>query len=259
MQKVVSNDGTAIAYERIGEGPALILIGGAFNDRRSDASGLGLAQQLAGDFTVYVYDRRGRGDSGDTLPYAVDREVEDLLALVAEVGGPVGLFGHSSGAALALRAAAGGGDVTRIALFEPPFTAPGDGDSANADLARRIETLVSEGRRGEAVEAFQLAIGIPPEIVAQLRHAPFRPALEAIAHTLAYDMRVLGSGAVPVELARKVDVPALVVVGANSPESLRHAGKAVAGAIPGATMRVIDAADHSASPEQLARPLAAFF
>src|SRR5215217_5681376 len=159
MQNVVSNDGTAIAYERIGEGPALILVGGAFNDRHSDAAGLALARQLGRDFTVYVYDRRGRGDSGDSLPYAVDREVEDLLALVAEVGGPVGLFGHSSGAALALRAAAGSGDVTRLALFEPPFVAPDEGDSANADLAHRIDTLVSEGKLGEAVEAFQLAIG----------------------------------------------------------------------------------------------------
>ncbi len=257
MQKVTSSDGTAIAYERIGDGPPLILVGGAFNDRRSPAAGMPLAQELAPDFTVYAYDRRGRGDSGDTLPYAVEREVEDLQALIGVAGGSAALFGHSSGAALALRAAAEVAGVSRLAVFEPPFVAQGEGDSRNSDVAREIDRLVSDGKRGEAVELFQLSIGIPPEIVAQLRHAPFRPALEAIAHTLVYELAVLGSGAVPAEV-QKIDAPTLVLVGGGSPEPLRVAGRTVADAVPGAQLHVIEGTDHSAGPELIAPPVRTF-
>jgi pimeloyl-ACP methyl ester carboxylesterase len=259
MHKVTSTDGTTIAYERFGDGAPLVLIGGAFNDRQSPVAGVPLARALATGRSVYAYDRRGRGDSGDTLPYAPEREDEDLRALIAEAGGAAGLFGHSSGAALALRTAATGSGVTGVVVFEPPFTTRTPDDAGNGELAREIDRLVSAGERGEAVELFQRSIGIPAEVVEQLRHAPFRAGLEAIAHTLVYDLAVLGTGVVPAELLRRVDVPTLVVVGGNSPEPLQTAGRAVAEAIEAAELAVIDGADHSAGPERLAPVLSDFF
>lgn len=264
-----SADGTAIAYERFGEGTPLVLVGGAFNDRQSPVAGVPLARWLAdaGVGAVYAYDRRGRGDSGDTPPYDPEREVEDLAAVIDAAGGAAGVFGHSSGAALALRAATAGIGVTRVAAFEPPFTGaavpPDDGDPTQRhpgqDLAAQIDELVRAGERGAAVELFQISIGIPAEVVEQTRHAPFRPALDAIAHTLVYDLRVLGSGAVPVDALRAVDVPTLVVVGGASPEPLQVAARAVADAVPGASLAVLDGLDHSAGTDDLAPVLGQFF
>lgn len=264
-----SADGTAIAYERFGEGTPLVLVGGAFNDRQSPVAGVPLARWLAdaGVGAVYAYDRRGRGDSGDTPPYDPEREVEDLAAVIDAAGGAAGVFGHSSGAALALRGATAGIGVTRVAAFEPPFTGaavpPDDGDPTERhpgqDLADQIDELVRAGERGAAVELFQISIGIPAEVVEQIRNAPFRPALDAIAHTLVYDLRVLGSGAVPVDELRAVDVPTLVVVGGASPEPLQVAARAVADAVPGASLAVLDGLDHSAGTDDLAQVLGQFF
>ena len=264
-----SADGTAIAYERFGEGTPLVLVGGAFNDRQSPVAGVPLARWLAdaGVGAVYAYDRRGRGDSGDTPPYDPEREVEDLAAVIDAAGGAAGVFGHSSGAALALRGATAGIGVTRVAAFEPPFTGaavpPDDGDPTERhpgqDLADQIDELVRAGERGAAVELFQISIGIPAEVVEQIRNAPFRPALDAIAHTLVYDLRVLGSGAVPVDELRAVDVPTLVVVGGASPEPLQVAARAVADAVPGASLAVLDGLDHSAGTDDLAPVLGEFF
>jgi len=258
MQTATSADGTTIAYEAAGCGPPLVLVGGAFNDRRSPSAGLPLAARLSGDHTVVCYDRRGRGDSGDTPPYAPEREVDDLAAVIAAAGRSAAVFGHSSGAALALRAAAAGAGATALVLFEPPYTAPDLGRAGNDELRRRLDDLVAADRRGDAVEAFQLAIGIPPEVVEGLRHAPFRHGLEAIAHTLPYDLAVVGPGTVPVDLLKQVDVPTLVVVGAASPEPLRAAGRAVAAGVAGAHLEVLDGVDHSAPPEALAPPVARF-
>lgn len=258
MHTVTSADGTTLAYETVGGGPPLVLVGGAFNDRRSPSAGLPLAALLAGDRTVACYDRRGRGDSGDTPPYAPEREVEDLAAVIAVLGGSAAVFGHSSGAALALRAAAADVGVTALMLFEPPYTAPDLASAGNDGLARRLDALVTVGRRGDAVEAFQLAIGIPPETVAGVRHAPFRGGLEAIAHTLPYDLAVIGPGTVPVDLLKRVEVPTLVMVGATSPEPLVAAGRAVAGGVADAQLAVLDGVDHGAAPEALAPPMARF-
>ena len=258
METVTSADGTTIAYETVGSGPPLVLAGGAFNDRRSPSAGLPLAAMLTADHTVVCFDRRGRGDSGDTQPYAPEREVEDLAAVIAAVGGSAAVFGHSSGAALGLRAAAAGVGVTALVLFEPPYTAPDLATAGNDELGRRLDELVSAGRRGDAVEAFQVAIGIPVEVVESLRGAPFRPALESIAHTLPYDMAVIGPGTVPVDLLKQVDVPTLVVVGADSPELLVAAGRAVSDGVPGADLEVLDGVDHSAPPEALAPPVVRF-
>src|SRR5512144_541556 len=147
MATVTSNDGTRIAFDRSGEGPAIILVVGAFNDR---ATGTPLAQSLERHFTVFNYDRRGRGESGDTVPYAIEREIEDLEALIGQAGGPAGVFGYSSGAILALRAAAHGLAISRLALYEPPPTGARAGQ-----LAPQLAELNASGRRGEAVELFQ--------------------------------------------------------------------------------------------------------
>ena len=258
METTTSADGTTIAYELVGEGPPLVLVGGAFNDRRSPSAGLPLAEHLAADHLVVCFDRRGRGDSGDTAPYAPEREIDDLAAVIAAAGGPSAVFGHSSGAALALRAAAAGVPVTSLVLFEPPFTAATP-DAAGFDvLRRRLEDLVCAGRRGEAVETFQRAIGIPDDVVVALRDAPFRAGLEAIAHTLPYDLAVIGSGTVPEAVARAVAVPTLVVVGAASPSDLVAAGGAVADAVPGARLAVLEGRDHSAPPDVLASAITPF-
>ena len=252
MPTTTSADGTTLAYEVEGTGPPLVLVGGAFNDRRSPSAGLPLATHLAADHAVVCYDRRGRGGSGNTLPYAPDREVEDLSAVIAATGGSAAVFGHSSGAALAVRAATAGAGVSRLVLFEPPYTAADEAAAGNDDLARHLCALVAEGRRGDAVETFQLAIGMPRELVEGLRGAPFRPALEAIAHTLPYDLAVIGSGVVPVDLLAQVAVPTVVVVGAVSPDALVAAGRSAAAAVPGARLAIAADVDHSAPPEVLA-------
>ena len=255
MNIVTSVDGTTIAFDRLGSGPPVIVVGGQLCDRSLTRP---TAEALAKHFSVFNYDRRGRGDSGDTPPYDPDREVEDLAAVIAAVGGSAAVYGHSSGAALGLRAAAAGVGVSALALFEPPYTAPDLASAGGDELGRRIEALVAAGRRGDAVEAFQLAIGMPRELVEGLREAPFRADLEAIAHTLPYDLAVIGPGTVPVDLLKQVDVPTVVVAGAASPPPLLAAARAVADGVPGAHLEVLDGVDHSAPPEVLAPPVARF-
>src|SRR6266568_4803154 len=183
-----SNDGTRIAFEGTGDGPPLILVVGAFNDRHT---GEPLGRFLEPHFSVFNYDRRGRGASGDTLPYAVDREIDDLAALIAEAGGSAAVFGYSSGAILALKAAARGVGITRLVLYEPPFRdAP-----SHVDHAAQLARLIAAGQRGDAVEYFQRLVGIPDEIIIQMRNAPFRPALEAMAPTLVYELTIIGDAA----------------------------------------------------------------
>jgi pimeloyl-ACP methyl ester carboxylesterase len=173
MRKVISKDGTPIAFDQSGEGPPIILVVGAFNDH---STGAPLAAQLSEHFTVFNYDRRGRGESGDTAPYAVEREIEDLAALITEAGGSSSVFGYSSGAILSLKAKAAGLALTRLALYDPPFLLDDGFPQRAQEISVRLTELISSGRRGDAVELFQGEIvGIPPEIVAQMRHAPFRP------------------------------------------------------------------------------------
>src|SRR4051812_29377168 len=178
-----------IAFDRLGEGTPGILVLGAFNTR--DA-GVDLAAELAMHHTVINYDRRGRGESGDSPSYAVESEIEDLDGLIHEVGGSAAVFGFSSGAALALAAAAHGLPITRLALFDLPLR---PGGPANPDHAAALDALVREGRRGDAVEYFQgRMVGMPQAIIEQQRRAPYRPMLEQMAHTLVYEARILGDG-----------------------------------------------------------------
>src|SRR5437867_3728231 len=208
MHTVISKDGTKIAYDKEGEGPAVILVAGALSVRFPELSKL-----LAPRFTVFNYDRRGRGDSGDTEPYAVEREVEDLDALIAEAGGSASVFGTSSGAILALEAAAHGLAITKLALWEPPFSVDADGPRRHKEYMTRLTELLAADRRGDAVELFMKLVGIPPEFIAQAHHAPWWSATEDLAHTLAYDATVMGDSTVPTERVASVMVPTLVMDG----------------------------------------------
>lgn len=256
ISRAISRDGTAIAYERSGHGPPVILVMGAFNDR---GTGAPLAEFLAPDFTVFTYDRRGRGDSGDTAPYAVEREIEDLDALIGEAGGSAAVFGFSSGAVLGLQAAAHGLAITKLALYDAPFDV--DGHRPVVDHAARLAALVQAGRRGEAVEYFQAhVVGLPAEKVTQIRHAPFRPALEQMAHTLVYDMTIVGDGSLPTGLAASVKVPVLVIDGGDiGRASLRRAALALASALPDVRHLALEEQHHQIVPGTIGPPLRAFF
>lgn len=249
-EKVISKDGTTIAFEKSGKGPALILVVGAFNDR---ATGAPLARFLERHFTVFNYDRRGRGESGDTAPYAIEREIEDLDALIVQAGRSARVFGYSSGATLALRAAAQGLNISELALYEPPPTGVKAGQ-----LAPQLTKLIAAGRRGDAVELFQTeAIGIPAAIVAQMRNAPFRPALEKMAHTLIYESMILRS--LPKGLTASIQVPTLVIDGEASPEVMRHAAQSSARDLPESLYHTLKGQGHDIVPDVLGPVLVEFF
>ncbi len=256
MRKVISKDGTPIAFDRLGDGPPVILVCGGSTDRMANAP---LAALLAKHFTVFNYDRRGRGDSGDTPPYAVLREVEDIEALIAEAGGSAFLYGTSSGAALALAAAASGLAITKLALWEPPFILD-ESRRPPADTAKIYTELVSAGRRGDAVEFFMAkVVGLPPEFIAQARNAPFWQAQEALAHTLAYDATIMGDYSLPVERAATVTAPALVIAGGADFPWMRDTAQALANVIPNAQARILEGQGHNVDPAVLAPVLAEFF
>jgi len=258
MPVATSADGTAIAYERTGTGPALILVDGAMCYRAAGPM-RPLAALLQDSFTVYTYDRRGRGESSDTTPYAVAREVEDLQALIAQAGGEACVYGISSGAALALATAAAGPGITKLALFEPPFMAEVEDGARIKEYTERLRELLDAGRKGDAVALFMTHVGIPAEAIAGMRAQPGWATLEAIAPTLAYDDQVLGDGSVPRDLASRIAVPALVLDGAASPQRLQQAAKATADALPTAEHRTLEGQTHDVSPDALAPVLVEFF
>ncbi|TDC65927.1 alpha/beta fold hydrolase [Actinomadura sp. GC306] len=251
-----SADGTPIAYDRTGAGPAVVLVQGAFSTR-DDPTMTGIADTLASRFTVYNYDRRGRGGSGDVAPYAVQREIDDLTAVIEAAGGRAMVFGGSSGGALALEAAAAGAPITRLAVFEPPYvTAPGHTLPSQEELA----DLAGQGRRGDAVELF-LTRGaeMPAEAVAGMKAQPFWPQIEAVAHTLAYEAAVVGEGPVPERVAA-VSVPTLVLAGSESSGRMRDAAQAVARRVPDARLEWLEGQAHGqADPEAIGLALEKFF
>jgi pimeloyl-ACP methyl ester carboxylesterase len=257
MSTVTSADGTAIAYEQTGSGPAVILVDGAMCYRAAGPM-RPLATALRDSFTVYTYDRRGRGESSDTPPYAVDREVEDLQALIAAAGGQAYVYAISSGAALALATAAAGPGITRLALYEPPFTAGFDDGPRVEEYTKRLHELLDAGHRGDAVALFMTNVGIPAQAIAGMRAQPGWAALEAIAPTLAYDDEVLGDGRVPRDLASTVDVPTLVLAGSASPQGIEQAAKDTSDALPKAEHRTLDGQTHDVAPGALAPVLVEF-
>ena len=260
MNIVTSKDGTKIAYDKQGAGPAVILVGGALNSRSFGPTEL--AKLLAPHFTAYNYDRRGRGDSGDTKPYAVEREVEDIEALIDEAGGAAYLYGYSSGAALAMEAAIKLGDkVKMLAMYEAPYNDDGEAQRAWREYIEQLTDLLASDRRGDAVALIMKLVGTPADQIEGMRHAPMWPMLEAIAPTLAYDhSAILGQDAsVPTKRAASVSVPALVMNGGASYPFMHDTAQALSKAMPHAQLRTLEGQKHDVSPEALAPALVEFF
>ena len=258
MPKVISKDGTAIAFETIGKGLPIILVDGAMCSRAFGPMPT-LASLLAEHFTVYTYDRRGRNESGDTQPYAVEREVEDIEALIDNAGGSAFVFGTSSGAALALEAAIKlDGKIKKFAMYEPPYNSDNVARQAWKEYRKQLAELVSADRRGDAAELFMASVGTPADQIAGMRLTPIWSAFEAVAPTLAYDAAVLGDRSGPTERAASVTVPALVMNGSAIPFMLDTA-KALAKAIPHSQHRTLEGQTHEVAAEALAPALIEFF
>lgn len=266
MDTVISRDGTPIAYRRAGTGPPIIFASGVFNDHTTCAP---LADLLEPEYTVVVYDRRGRGHSGDTVPYAVEREIDDLAALIDEVGGTAAVFGFSSGAVLALRAAADGLPITHLALYEPPFVVGPDGEGASEDdVARirpvdrldRLTDLVAQGHAGDAVALFQTAhLGLPPEMVEGARQSPMWPGLESMAQSMVYDATLTTVLAVPSAAMTAVTTPTAVINGAETWPGLRTAAIRLAADLPSAQhIELAGGAHHTIAPEPTAQAVREF-
>jgi pimeloyl-ACP methyl ester carboxylesterase len=236
-------------------------VGGAFQYRAIDESTAGLVGQLSPAFTVFHYDRRGRGESGDTPPYAVEREVEDLAALVEEAGGSAYVFGMSSGGALALEAAASGVAITKLALYEPPFAVLEHSFKAPDDFLDQLRELNSAGRPGDAVEYFlSTGLGMPAEMVAEMRREPVWQGFEAVAHTLVYDTTLMaGQGKLLAERAPTVTAPVLLLDGGASPSWAAAAVEALARILPHPERRTLRGQTHEVAPDALAPELEDFF
>jgi pimeloyl-ACP methyl ester carboxylesterase len=263
MGTVRSDDGTMIDFDAWGDGRPLIMIDGATAFRAVNPTNAEVAQLLSDEFRVYAYDRRGRGQSTDTAPYAVEREIEDLAALIADPGAPALVFGWSSGAVLALDAAAAGLPITRLALFEPPFVVDDGRPPLPADYVRQLDAYVADGRRGDAAALFMTAAaGMPSEAVAGMRQSPFWPGLEAVAHTIAYDGRIMGttmSGApLPRDRWAGVTMPVLVMHGTGTMPWLISGARALADLLPTATLQAVPGEQHSAAADVLAPVLREF-
>jgi pimeloyl-ACP methyl ester carboxylesterase len=261
---VRSADGTAIAIERAGEGPTIVFVDGAIAHRAINPSAAQLTELLAPQFTVLAYDRRGRGESGNTEPYAVEREIEDLEAVIAESGGPAFVVGGSSGAVLALDAAAQGLPIGKLAVYEPPFIVDDTRPPLPDDYVEQLDRRVEAGRPGDAVELFMTAaMRIPAEFVAGMKADESWSALEQVGHTIAYDGRIMGttmSGKpLPEDRWSAVAIPTLVLDGGDSPPFMHNGADALAGVLPNAERRTLEGQTHEVEPQVLAPVLVEFF
>ncbi|QBD77756.1 alpha/beta hydrolase [Ktedonosporobacter rubrisoli] len=264
MEKVISSDGTSIAFDRSGKGPALILVAGATATRAAEqqfATGL-----ISSHFTVFAYDRRGRGDSGDTKPYAVEREVEDIDALITEAGGSAFVFGHSSGAVLSLEAARqlSAGRIAKLALYEPPFIIDDSRPPIPEDYVGHLNELIAAGRRGDALEYFMVkAVGMPAEAIAGIRQAPFWQGSEAVAHTLLYDGAIMGDtvrgNPLSIRKWSSIQIPTLVMDGGASPAYMQHSAQELAAILPHGQHCRLAGQDHGPADDILAPALIEFF
>lgn len=259
MNKVISKDGTVIAYDRTGAGEPIIMVDGALCSR-SFGPMPKLAPLLSPHFTVFTYDRRGRNESGDTAPYADAREVEDIEALIQAAGGSAFVFGISSGAALALNAAVNGLNIKKLALYEPPYMVGQNGHRPPADHREQLDRLIAADRRGDAVKFFMTKmVGAPAIFAFVMQLLPMWSKLKAVAHTLPYDAAVMGDFSLPVERAASVKTPTLILGGEKSPPVLRQAVKELAEAVPDATHHYLPRQTHNVSANVLAPVLVEFF
>ncbi|MFI6602192.1 alpha/beta fold hydrolase [Nonomuraea sp. NPDC050536] len=263
MDRITSKDGTPIALDRLGEGPSVVLVDGALCHRKAGPNGA-LAQALAKHFTVYTYDRRGRGDSGDTLPFAPEREIEDLAAVIDAAGGYARVYGISSGAALALEAAESGLPITKLAVFEPPFFVDATRPPIPADYVRHMDELVATGRRGKAVKYFMRAgVKLPAPVVALMPLMPAWSGLKAVAHTLPYDVSFVADyeqgRPYPADAWANVTIPAIAIDGGKSPAWMRTAVRTLAEHLPNADYVTLPGQTHIVKAEALAPVLERFF
>jgi pimeloyl-ACP methyl ester carboxylesterase len=257
METVASRDGTTIAFDRSGEGPAVILVGGAFQHRAFDTGEL--ASRLADHFMVFHYDRRGRGDSGDTAPYAVEREIEDLEALTDEAGGSAFLYGSSSGGNLVVAAVRAGVRAPKLALWEPNFLVDDSRPPLPGDYVAQLEARVAAGDRGDAVEYFMTnAVGMPLEFVTPMQETPIWAGMEEVAHTLAYDGRIVEGFKLRADDLSSTGSQALIMAGGQIPW-MRSGAQALTDALPNATYRSLDGQGHNVAPEVIAPVLIEFF
>jgi pimeloyl-ACP methyl ester carboxylesterase len=260
-RQALSKDGTAIAFDRIGHGPAVILIDGALCYRGMGRNAK-LANIMAQHFTVFTYDRRGRGASGDTTPYAVEREVEDVDALLTEAGGTASVWGTSSGAVLALEAANRLKGIKKLALYEAPLIVD-DSRSTTEDDWDRIGEAVAAGRRSDAVRIFLMSVGLPGVFIALMRVMPVWSKLKAIAHTLSYDGAIVRDNQrgkpLPAIRWASVTIPALVMDGGRSPAWMRHGNRSLARVLPNAQYRTLEGQTHMLKPKVHAPLLIEFF
>jgi pimeloyl-ACP methyl ester carboxylesterase len=264
MSQVRSRDNTAIAYARVGDGPSLVIVEGALVTGRTNRTASELAEALASRFTVYTYDRRGRGDSGDTGPYSVELEVDDLDAVIAESGGKAFVLGVSAGAVLALDAAASGSAISKLAVYGAPFIVDHSRPPVPSDYLARLNELLAANRRGDALELFFAeALGMPEGAIAGMRSQPFWAGLEATAHTLAYDGAIMEgtTGGEPLPEGRwsTVTVPTLVIDGGASETFIHTAADALANGLSHAARRTLADQTQDYSAGLMAPVLADFF
>lgn len=262
MQKVRSRDGTSIAFDQSGDGPPVILVDGALCHRTFGPSGP-LAALLAKRFTVFTYDRRGRGDSGNAAAYTTEREIEDLDALIAQAGGSAFVYGISSGAALALEAANHGLAIKRLALYEAPFVVDDKKPPIPNDYLPRLEALVAANRTGDAVKMFMKLVGVPAPFIFIMRLTPAWTKLKAVAHTLPYDISLVADyhkgKPLPAGRWAGMKVPTLVADGGKSPAWMRNGMRALASVLPNATYRTVAGQTHMLSASAIAPVLTDFF
>jgi len=258
MESVTSKDGTIITFDKLGAGKPVVLVSGGSVDKGSNAL---LAEALASHYTVYNYDRRGRGKSGDTQPYAVDREIEDIEAVIDAAGGTAYLYGSSSGAALALEAARKlPTKVTKLALWEPPYIMnPAMRPAPNT--AQIFKDFIAQGKRGEAAEYFMgKVVGLPPEFVAQAKSSPWWPAQEAIAHTLSYDATVMADYSLPEGKIADLKMPTIVLDGGASFPFMHETADSIGKVLKDkGTRRTLEGQSHDVNGAILGAALTEFF
>jgi pimeloyl-ACP methyl ester carboxylesterase len=261
METVASADSTTIAFDRLGEGETMILVPGAMVNRARSRE---ICERFAENFEVLNYDRRGRGDSGDADTYAVEREIEDLAALIEAAGGSALVYAHSSGAALGLQAAAAGLPMTRLVAHEAPYRPANEAErAASREYAETLATLLGEGRRGDAVELFMSMTGMPAEMIVHARRDPSWAGMEDLAPTLAYDSEVMGSishgTALPEGLLDQIAIPVLALYGSLTGERMKDNATQIAAGVEQGTVLCLEGQHHMVVPDVIVPVVTEYF